>query len=106
MLTIHNFDKIKDANTKDWYVDGIVETAKAYIIQIHKKVGYWPIKDMNIGVLTINVHKNQYPGLAGYVVESHIQNNRFQTVAQLSHMRSISYFAHFVIDNHILRIIK
>ena len=58
MLTIENIDKLNDYRGSDWFVRDMFTDPNYYIIQIEKKQGYWPIRGMQIGSLTINLSRN------------------------------------------------
>ncbi len=105
MLTIQNIDKLNNYRKSDWYVFELYESESAYIIQIQKKVGFWPVKDMHIGQLTIHLDRTASPFGEYKVGTAFIINNLyFQTIVRIEDMQTIEDFVHNVINKHLYRI--
>jgi hypothetical protein len=105
MLTIQNIDKLNHYRGSDWYVFELYESESAYIIQIQKKVGWWPVRGMDIGQLTINLDRTASPFGEYKVSTAFIINNLyFQTLVRIEDMLTIEDFVHFVINKHLYRI--
>jgi len=105
MLTIESFNKLEYANGGDWYMFELFETESAYIMQIQKKVGFWPVGNMNIGQLTIHLDRTASP-FGEYKVSTAfvIVPLYFQTVVRIEDMLTLEDFVHNVINKHLYRI--
>ncbi len=105
MLTIENIDKLNNYSKSDWYVFELYESESAYIIQIQKKVGFWPVKDIHIKQLTIHLDRTASPFGEYKVSTAFITNNLyFQTIVRIEDMLTIEDFVHNVINKHLYRI--
>jgi hypothetical protein len=105
MLTIKNIDKLNNYRSKDWYMFELYETESAYIMQIQKKVGFWPVNGIDVGQLTINLNRTASP-FGEYKVSTAfiIKNMYFQTIVRIEDIRTIDDFVHNVINKHLYRI--
>lgn len=106
MLTIQNIDKLNDYRDADWFVREMWTTDKAYIIQIEKKIGYWPVGGMQIGSLTIYLDREcrmEWRGHRNYKMSTNFitNNQRFETIVTFDEMMTLDSFIWYGIINHI-----
>ena len=108
MLTIENIDKLNDYRLGEWFVRDMWTDPNHYIIQIEKKTGYWPIKGMEIGSLTINLNRKDtfewhthkaYSLSTGFVVKGLF----FQTIVSLEDIMTLDHFVYYGINKHIYK---
>lgn len=108
MLTIKNIDLLNDYVDTDWFVREMWTTDKAYIIQIEKKIGYWPVNGMQIGSLTINLNRKDtfewhthkaYSMSTGFAVNGLY----FQTIVSLEDIMTLDHFVYYGINKHIYK---
>jgi hypothetical protein len=107
MLTIESFRKLEHMNGRDWYMFELYESESAYIMQIQRKVGYWNVKGMKIGQLTINLDRTASP-FGEYKVSTAfvIVPLYFQSVVRIEDMGTLEDFVHNVINKHIYKMIS
>ena len=108
MLTIENIDKLNDYRLGEWFVRDMWTDPNHYIIQIEKKTGYWPIRGMEIGSLTINLSRqntfewrghNAYTMSTGFIVKGLY----FQTMVTLEDIMTLDHFVYYGINKHIYK---
>ena len=75
------------------------------MLQIEKKQGYWPIKGMQIGSLTINLSRNLYAGNDAYSMSTGfvLKGLYFQTIVSLEDIMTLDHFVYYGINKHIYK---